>query len=142
MTLTDAYCIYNRARGTALVSPEDLLKVPRARARVMGYALYAASMGQAARLLGRNPEHGCMLTRFEESGFEVRRVCACRGARRETDVICARRADQVIVASDHSPAAASKRIAAMVAPDSDLPFLTVTLLAEKDSISMVRVGNL
>ena len=25
MTLTDVYCIYNRARGTNLISPEDLL---------------------------------------------------------------------------------------------------------------------
>lgn len=26
LTLTDAYCLYNRARGTDLVSPEDLLQ--------------------------------------------------------------------------------------------------------------------
>jgi hypothetical protein len=25
MTLTDAYCLYNRARGTDLVSPDDLV---------------------------------------------------------------------------------------------------------------------
>ena len=25
MTLTDVYCIYNRARGTELISPEDLV---------------------------------------------------------------------------------------------------------------------
>ena len=26
MTLTDVYCLYNRARGTELISPEDLLE--------------------------------------------------------------------------------------------------------------------
>jgi ESCRT-II complex subunit VPS36 len=26
LTLTDAYCLYNRARGTDLISPEDLLQ--------------------------------------------------------------------------------------------------------------------
>ena len=26
MTLTDAYCMYNRARGTDLISPDDLLE--------------------------------------------------------------------------------------------------------------------
>lgn len=25
MTLTEAYCLYNRARGTDLISPDDLL---------------------------------------------------------------------------------------------------------------------
>ena len=27
MTLPDTYCLFNRARGTELVSPEDLIKV-------------------------------------------------------------------------------------------------------------------
>jgi hypothetical protein len=26
MTLTDVYCLYNRARGTSLISPDDLLE--------------------------------------------------------------------------------------------------------------------
>ena len=26
MTLTDVYCLYNRARGTELISPDDLLE--------------------------------------------------------------------------------------------------------------------
>lgn len=26
LTLTDAYCLYNRARGTDLVSPDDLME--------------------------------------------------------------------------------------------------------------------
>ena len=26
MTLTDVYCLYNRARGTDLISPDDLLQ--------------------------------------------------------------------------------------------------------------------
>ena len=33
MTLPDTYCLFNRARGTELVSPEDLIKVWRASAR-------------------------------------------------------------------------------------------------------------
>ena len=50
MTLTDVYCIFNRARGTELISPEDLV--------------------HACELLDANPGSGLKIRRFD-SGVKV-----------------------------------------------------------------------
>jgi ESCRT-II complex subunit VPS36 len=56
MSLTDAYCLYNRARGTDLVSPEDLLDAARLLGRLgLGMrerTLDAGALGGGARGAG------------------------------------------------------------------------------------------
>lgn len=37
MTLPDVYCLFNRARGTELVSPDDLLQVSSNRCCFVGF---------------------------------------------------------------------------------------------------------
>lgn len=63
MTLPDTYCLFNRARGTELVSPEDLIKVRSALASAFVRCIchevtHAASAHRRARF-GKSCMSGC-----------------------------------------------------------------------------------
>eukprot|EP00976_Prorocentrum_cordatum_P045081 910758-Prorocentrum_minimum.AAC.2 len=51
MALPDVYCLFNRARGTALVSPDDLIKVRQS-------AGYQSKSTLNQRWLSSNPARG------------------------------------------------------------------------------------